>query len=141
MTAEEMWKLSGLTGEYEAWAYGVAANKLADLTNRGIKTATASAYILYEIDGEELPKAGSYSVICDEDDNAVCIIKTTKVYVVPFNQVGEEHAYKEGEGDRSLKHWRKVHKAFFAPQMKDAGLSFKEDMLVVCEEFEKVFSY
>ena len=139
MTAEEMWKLSGLTGEYEAWSYGVAANKLADLTNRGIKTATASAYVLYEIDEEELPKENSYSVILDEDDNAICIIKTTKVYVVPFNQVSEDHAYKEGEGDRSLNYWRKVHKEFFTPQMEEAGLSFTEDMLVVCEEFEKVF--
>ena len=139
MTAEEMWKLSKLTGGYDAWPFGVAANELADLTNKGIKTATASAYILYEIDGEELPKVNSYSVVLDGDDNAVCIIKTTKVYVVPFNQVSEEHAYKEGEGDRSLKYWRKVHKAFFAPQMKSAGLSFNDDMLVVCEEFEKVF--
>lgn len=139
MTAEEMWKLSGLTGECEAWAYGVDTNKLADLTNRGIKTATASAYILYEIDGENLPRINAYSVILNEDGNAVCIIKTTRVYVVPFNQVSEEHAYKEGEGDRSLKEWRKYHKAFFTPQLKRAGLSFTEDMLVVCEEFEKVF--
>jgi uncharacterized protein YhfF len=53
--------------------------------------------------------------------------------------VSEEHAYKEGEGDRSLSYWREVHKRFFLPQMEEAGLSFTDDMLVVCEEFIKVF--
>ena len=139
MTAEEMWALSGLKGKYEAWSYGVAANELADLTNKGIKTATASAYILYQIDGVDIPKVNDYSVILDEDDNAICIIKTIKVTVVPFNKVSEEHAYKEGEGDRSLSYWREVHKRFFLPQMEEAGLSFTDDMLVVCEEFIKVF--
>ena len=139
MTAEEMWKASGLKGKYEAWAYGEAANKLADLTNKGIKTATASAYILYEMDGVDIPKVNDYSVILDEDDNAICIIKTIKVTVVPFNKVSEEHAYKEGEGDRSLSYWREVHKRFFLHQMEEAGLSFSDDMLVVCEEFIKVF--
>ncbi len=40
MTAEELWKKSGLTDEYEAWAFGEAADKLADLVVMGIKTAT-----------------------------------------------------------------------------------------------------
>lgn len=139
MTHEQMWALSGLKGKYEAWSYGVSANELADLTKRGIKTATASAYILYEKDGVDIPKVNDYSVILDEDDNAVCIIKTIKVSVVPFNKVSEEHAYKEGEGDRSLSYWKIVHQRFFAPQMKEVGLSFTEDMLVVCEEFIKVY--
>ena len=29
MTAEEMWKASGLTGEYEAWSFGEVPDKLA----------------------------------------------------------------------------------------------------------------
>ena len=47
MTAEELWKSSGLEGTYEAWAFGEAPDKLADLVVRGIKTATCSAYDLY----------------------------------------------------------------------------------------------
>lgn len=35
-------------------------------------------------------------------ENAVCIIETTKVVVLPFKQVSVEHVYKEGEGDRKL---------------------------------------
>ena len=31
MTAEELWGESGLTGEYEAWAFGGAPDKLTGL--------------------------------------------------------------------------------------------------------------
>ena len=31
MTAEELWDESGLTGEYEAWAFGGAPDKLTGL--------------------------------------------------------------------------------------------------------------
>ena len=63
MTAEELWKSSGLEGAYEAWAFGEAPDKLAELVVRGIKTATCSAYDLYAAENEPLPEAGDYSVI------------------------------------------------------------------------------
>ena len=58
MTPEELWKRSGLEGAYEAWSFGEAPDKLADLVLRGIKTATCSAYDLYLINNEPLPQAG-----------------------------------------------------------------------------------
>lgn len=35
--------------------------------------------------------------------------KTTNVYIVPFNEVSIKYAFKEGEGDKSLSYWRRVH--------------------------------
>ena len=102
---------------------------------RGEKTATASAYPLYEYDREPLPSEGEYSVILDTQDNAVCIIQTTKVTIVPFDEITAEHAYKEGEGDKSLEFWRKVHQKIFTEWMEGAGLQFTLDMKEVCEEF------
>lgn len=138
MTAEEMWQQSGLPGNYDAWAFGTDADKLADLVKKGIKTATCSAHIFYEIEGEGLPKAGDYSVVLDAKDNAVCIIKTTKVYVTTFDQVSKEHAFKEGEGDRSLEYWKCVHREFFTEELKSIDRIFDEKMELVCEEFETV---
>ena len=140
MNAEELWNRSGLTGEYSAWAFGEAPDKLADLVMRGIKTATCSAYCFYEMEGESLPETGAYNIILDAGDEAVCITRTTKVYVVPFSQVTAEHAYREGEGDRSLSHWRDVHRKFFTQELEAEGLEFSEDMKLVCEEFEVVYS-
>ena len=63
------------------------------------------------------------------------IIKTTKVYVVSFNEVSKEHAYKEGEGDKSLDYWKRVHEDFFGKCLNEVGLKFTPDMKIVCEEF------
>ena len=139
MTAEELWKSSCLTGTYEAWPFGEAPDKLAGLVAQGIKTATCSAYDLYQIDDEPLPQAGEYSVILNAREEAVCIIKTTKVYVAEFDEVSEEHAFKEGEGDRSLEYWRKVHADFLTNELASVHKSFDGKTKVVCEEFEVVY--
>lgn len=131
---------SGLAGEYEAWAFGGAPDKLARLVLDGIKTATCSALAPYELEGEPIPKPGDYSVILNSAGEAVCIIRTTRVYVETFENVSEEHAFKEGEGDRSLAHWRRVHEEFFSEKLGDAGLSFDEKIELACEEFELVFA-
>ena len=139
MTAEEMIKRAGIDGPYEAWCFGVMADELADLVLKGIKTATASALKLYEIDEEPVPKPGDISVILDSSDEAVCVIRDTKVYAVPYREVSERQAYMEGEGDRTLDAWRQVHHAFFTREMESYGLEFSEDMMVLCEEFEVIY--
>ncbi len=140
MTAEKLWCLfqakSGITGTaYEAWAFGDDADALADLVLRGIKTATCSLYRLYQDCGEALPQTGAYSVILNSKDEAVCIIRTEKVTVLPYEQVTEQQAYLEGEGDRSLAHWQTVHEAFFSEELKGTGIAFDPSMEVVFEEF------
>lgn len=144
MTGEALWKAFaaeiGLSGcEYEAWAFGAEADLLAQLVVIGEKTATASAFPLYELENEPLPAVGEYSVILDARDNAVCVIRTERVYIVPFSAVTAEHAYREGEGDKSLEYWREVHERFFTDCMNAAGLRFTPEMKVVCEEFAVVY--
>ena len=151
MTAERMWKLflaeQGILDQatgaedppYDAWSFGVDPDELAQLVLCGKKQSTASAHALYELDGEEIPQEGGYNIILDGEDRAVCVTKTTKVYLAPFNEVTERHARLEGEGDLSLECWRRIHRDFFRPQFEEAGLKFSEDMIVVCEEFERVW--
>lgn len=142
MTAQEMWqefsRKQGISGEYDSWSFGDDADTLADLVFRGIKTATCSLGVFYELEGEPLPEAGQYSVVLDSRDQAVCIIQTTKVYQVPFCQVTPEHARKEGEGDRSLAYWREVHEAFFTRELAGTPMPFHEDLVLVCEEFQRL---
>lgn len=143
MDAKTMWEQYAIpkeiVAEYDAWCFGDDADTLAKLVLAGKKTATASAHPIYELEDEELPQVGQHSVVLWGDGTAACIIKTTRVYIVPFSQVSSEQAYREGEGDRSLAYWQKVHRAFFTREMEDAGLTFTEDMKVVCEEFIRVF--
>ena len=144
MTHQELWAayraVNPAAGEdYEAWAYGDDPDTLAALTLAGTKTATAGAGVWYESGEEPMPKAGEYSVVLNSRDEAVCVIRTTRVYTVPFDQVGAEQAWREGEGDRSLDYWRQVHEDFFRAELEEAGLAFSPEMPVVCEEFELVY--
>lgn len=144
MTSQEMWnaykKINPSIGdEIDAWAFGVEADRLADLVLRGEKTATASAYDLYVLEDEPLPQVGTFDVILDSQNQAVCIVEITKVSVEPFNQVSAQHAFKEGEGDKSLVYWRQVHEDFFRDCLGEAGLTFTPESKVVLEEFRKVY--
>ena len=69
----------------------------------------------------------------------MCIIRTEKVTVVPFCEVDAAHAFREGEGDKSLAFWRQAHEAFFSQELRQAGLAFGSGMKVVCEEFRVVW--
>lgn len=143
MTAQEMWQefshKQGVSGEYDSWSFGDDADTLAQLVLRDIKTATCSMRCLYEADGEPLPREGQYSVVLDSQEQAICIIQTTKVYQTPFSEITPDHARKEGEGDRSLAYWRQSHEAFFTEELKAVGCNFHEDLVLVCEEFRRVY--
>ena len=78
-------------------------------------------------------------MVLGADGQAVCIIRTEKVAVVPFCEVDAAHAFREGEGDKSLAFWRRAHEAFFSQELQRAGLAFGPDMKVVCEEFRVVW--
>ncbi len=129
--------------EYEAWAFGNTsemADDLGDLVKRGVKVATASLAWAYEAEGESFPEPGDLSIILDGLGEPLCIIETTDVEVIAFNEVGEKHAYEEGEGDRSLDYWRKVHWAFFTEECQSIGREPAQDMPVVCERFRLIYS-
>lgn len=144
MTAQEMWAAycqlhPDITQEMDAWAFGALPDELAGLVLAGTKTATASSYDEHLHYGEPVGEVGNLSVVLDGQDNAVCIIETTNISIVPFNQVSADHAFKEGEGDRSLAYWRQVHEELFTEWLAEAGLVFTEDSKVVLEEFRMVY--
>ena len=144
MTANELWKNFIKENkiencEYESWSFGVEPDLLAQLVVTGEKTGTSSAYALYELANESIPKINDYSVILDSKGNAVCIIKNINVEVIPFDEITKEHAYKEGEGDKSLNYWKSVHEDFFKKCFDEAGIEFSYDMKVVYEEFVVVY--
>ena len=125
---------------YEAWEFGAFPDELAALVKNGIKIATSSAYDVYALSGGKFPQEGAYSVILLSDGSAACIIRTVRVEIVKFCEVSAEFARKEGEGDKSLNYWHKVHEEFFKSQLAQFGLCFSADMKVVCEEFELVYA-
>lgn len=128
---------------FSVWSFGgntsEMPNQLAELVKNRQKTVTSSAYFWYKTEREPVPQVGAYSIILNANEEAVCIIQTIKVTVVPFAEVSEAHAYKEGEFDRSLSAWRKCHTEVFTKKLAEFGQQFTEDMPVVCEEFCTVY--
>ena len=131
---------TGTGADYVAWGFGSdntpqLATELGLLVRDGPKRATTTKLSSFEEDGEPLPEVGGYSVVLDSEGEPICIIRTTRVDVVPFGEVDEEFAWVEGEGDRSLKYWREAHIWFFETE----GIPITDDELVVLERFDKVW--
>jgi uncharacterized protein YhfF len=120
------------------WQFGADPDHLAQLVIDGVKTATCSGLVFYEMENESLPAAGDYSVVLSSKDKPLAIIKTTEVKVMPMNEVPEDFAIAEGEGDRTYRYWKDVHAAFFTEALNKVGLEFSEDMQLVCERFRLV---
>lgn len=126
---------------YQAWPFGSnpdMADRLGALVLQGIKTATASLVWSYEVDDQPYPVVGGYSIILDGRSLPLCIIQTIKLYVAPFDEVDEEQAYLEGEGDRTLQYWRDVHWQFFEEECRQLGRNPDPKMPVICERFTLV---
>ena len=124
----------------EKWHFELtedACNYLLDLVLNGQKRATASSVWGYEIEGEEIPKEGNLSVITYWDGKPGCVVRTTRVRIIPYKDITFEIAKLEGEDD-SLESWRKNHESFFREEGKELGYEFSEDMPVIFEEFEVI---
>ncbi|MBM6649644.1 ASCH domain-containing protein [Bacillus sp. RIT 809] len=121
-----------------AWQFGDSPDYLAQLVIDGVKTATCSSHIFYELENEPLPTTKDYSIILNSQDEPVAIIKTIEVTVTPMNEVTEEFAIAEGEGDLTYNYWRDTHIQFFTKELYELGLGFSEDILLVCERFELI---
>jgi uncharacterized protein YhfF len=137
---EQYWKAKGQEKPnlVTAWQFGGFPDELAQLVIDGVKTATCSGRIFYDIENVPLPAVGEYSIVLSSKDEPLAIIKTVEVTTVPMIEVTEEHAYAEGEGDRSYQYWKDVHVKFFTEELSKVGLEFSEDMLLVCERFELI---
>ncbi len=115
------------------------ANTCAKLAKKGIKRATSDSLLGLQYRKDPLPKMGDYVVVTDWEGKAQCIIEITKVTFKPFFSIDEEYAKMEGEGDKSLDHWKKVHWDYYTRELEPFGRVPRESMIIVCQEFELVF--
>ena len=101
----------------------------------GTKRATATLLWALEAEGKHLMKPGDLSVATTWRGEPLCILETTSVVVLPFEEVSADFAREEGEGDLSLEHWRRIHWAYFERECRELGRTPSPQMPVVCERF------
>ena len=130
------------SASYSAEGFGDSpqmAEELGQLIVQGVKTATASLLWAYEAENAALPQVGSLCLVLDGQDQPLCLIETYEVSIHPYNEVGEQQAYEEGEGDRSLAYWRAAHWDFFTRACASIGRTPIETMPIVCERFRVLY--
>jgi len=115
------------------------ANECAELVVKGIKQATAGSLWSYEQENEALPKVGQLFIITDWNKQAKAIIELTKVEQVAYKNISAEFAAVEGEGDKSLSYWKRVHWDFYSREMQAKNARPTENMIIVCEYFKTLY--
>ncbi len=117
-----------------------SANHLARLVLAGRKRATAGLVWAFEFDGLVPPSVGALSVVTNWWGTPQCVVETTSISVVPFEEVNAQFAAAEGEGDGTLEYWRRIHWEYFGRECVRIGRVPSSTMPVLCEKFEVVYS-
>ena len=127
---------------FQVWYFGNSsemAKELAELVIAGTKIATASLLETNVRQPENAPVENGYSVVTDFEGQSLCVIRTTEIRHVPFLKIDAAFAYDEGEEDRSLESWRRIHRDYYSKEAAQLGFEFDENSIVCCERFELLF--
>jgi len=134
---------TGIEGDLlGAWAFGDSpglADELLAFILKGRKRASTDLVKEMELRGEPEPRVGAYFIVLDGKGRPAAVLRTVGIRRTTFDKVDEEHAYWEGEDDRTLESYRREHTKYFKRVGENLGFEFSEDMEVVLERFELVY--
>ena len=125
-------------------AYGIGdtpelKQELLNLVLEGKKRAATSLVKESELEGWPEPEVGQYNIILDGNDKPAAVIRTLSIRRCRFSEVDEEHAYWEGEDDRTLESYIREHKKYYTRRGDALGFKFTPEMEVILERFELVY--
>lgn len=123
-------KYGKITDAYSLGDSPELAEELLALVLSGKKTASCDALLLMEKDNIPMPKAGDIYVFLDSEQRPAVVVETVDVTIRRFDEVDEDFARAEGEGDLSHDFWREGHQAYF-----ERNGVFSPDMQLVCERY------
>ena len=116
------------------------ATEISRLVLDGTKTATGSLLWSYEAEGKAPPSGSDLWVVIDGDSNPMCISQTTKVEIIPFDDVPGDYALWGGEGDRSLEGWRRMYWRYIVLECKRIGRDPARTAPMVMERFAVIYA-
>jgi len=118
--------------ELESFSFGDSAelaDELLELVLIGKKTATCWA----ASEGDKGVVVGKRWIVKDSQGRPGAILETVEVKRRRFGEVDAAFAHDEGEGNRSLDAWRRMHTAYFTRRGE-----FSPDMELYCERFRLI---
>ncbi|MCW4012117.1 MAG: ASCH domain-containing protein [Candidatus Bathyarchaeota archaeon] len=134
---------TGITGGFtDAWGFGdnpELIDELLGYVKQGIKRTSTSLVKESELEGWPESNVGEYDIILDGRDKPVLVIETVSVRRVKYRDVDAEHAYWEGEDDRTLESYFREHDKYYKRRGEALGFEFNKDMLVDLKRFKIVY--
>lgn len=124
-------------------AFGITwedAREIAPLVLNGTKTASGGLVWSNEADGKPGSRTGDFWIVIAGPDEPVCIIETTEVRVIPYDEVPEEYAREGGEGDRTLYDWRRMYWEYILSECKRIGREPDPKAPLAMERFRVIYS-
>ena len=88
---------------------------------------------------EPTPVVGDYNILLDGDDKPRAVVRTMDTRLMKFREVPAEHAWVEGEDDRTLETWMEGHIRYWTRVGNEQGFEFNEDMEVILERFDVIY--
>ena len=127
----------------EAFFFGTKphrAHEITPLVLNGTKTATGALLWAIEADGKQPARPGDFWIVTNGGDDPQCIIQTSDVRVLPFDEVGEEYAQWGGEGDRTLDSWRHMYWSYIESECNRIGRTPDPMAPLVMERFRVMYA-
>lgn len=148
-SAEQLWNAYNETTDthgtsYQTRWFGQQNNPaevqaLAEAILAGTKTATTTPLDSYTAEQVAIPQVGDYNILLNGEMKPVAVLKTVVSELIPFYRISAEHAYHEGDGDRTIGDWRKRKTEEFTPTLEEHGKNLSSDTPMVSEVFEVVY--
>jgi len=140
---EKVKTVCGIEGDFtDAWGFGdtpEVKQELLDLILEGKKRASTNLLIESELAGYPSSGVGQFHIILDGNDVPTAVIQTVSLRKAKFNDIDEDHAYWEGEEDRTVESYLKEHVKYYTRVGKTLGFIFHEDLEVEFERFELIY--
>ena len=134
---------TGVEGDFTD-AYGIGDSSelkqvFLELILEGKKRASTTLVRESMLEGWPEPEVGQYNIVLDGDDEPAVVIRTVSVRRCRFSEVDEEHAYWEGEDERTLDAYIREHTKYYTRIGRRLGFEFTPDMEVILDRYELVY--
>lgn len=148
-TVDEFWQAARKAvpslpdGGYKVRTFGRSAEMsaiLVQLIASGEKTGTFALAAEYERNPSQRPAVGDHFVVTHFDGSPALVYRITEVATVPFRDIGPQHVEVEGPNARKVDVWRNIHWPYWGSMLRDWGLEPRDDMPVVFQRFELLFT-
>jgi uncharacterized protein YhfF len=116
---------------------GESRDTLLDFLFNGNKRATAGLLDDYLDEGEEIEHVGEIHIVVGNNNEPLGKIEVTRVEIVRFDEVSDEFALAEAEGDLTGDDFRRSHTAFW----ESCGVQVTDETQIVCIYFDLIEKY